>query len=164
MPAWLVLMAVAAILGCVAQDSEGTGAPLRPAPDFTLPDVHGTEVSLSDFRGKIVVIDFWATWCVPCLYQIPVLNEFWTSRRDGGEIVVIGVAVDVEGAEVVAPWIAEQGVEYQILIGDEGMSREFGVMGFPTIAIINAKGEIAALHAGIIDGDDLAELIERSAS
>ena len=149
--------------GCVVQNGDGTGAPLRPAPDFTLPDVHGTEFSLSDYRGKTVVIDFWATWCVPCLYQIPVLNEFWVNHRDGGEIVVIGVAVDVEGAEVVAPWVAEQGVEYQILIGDEGLSREFGVMGFPTIAIVNPDGDIVATHAGILNVDDLEALIARSA-
>ncbi len=163
MSAWVVLAAVVVFTGCSVQQGDETSAVLRPAPDFTLPDVHGTEFSLSDYRGKTIVIDFWATWCLPCLYQIPVLNELWARRRDNGDVAVIGVAVDVEGAEVVAPWIDAQGVEYQILIGDEGLAREFGVMGFPTIAIVNPDGDIERLHAGIIDVEDLEDLIPPSA-
>jgi peroxiredoxin len=161
---WLLLALCLAFSGCSIQDSGQTRGPARPAPDFTLPDVHGTEFSLSDYRGKTVVIDFWATWCLPCLYQIPVLNELWDSHRDSGAIAVVGVAVDVEGAEVVAPWIEEQGVEYQILIGDEGLAREFGAMGFPTIAIVSPDGDIESLHAGVIDLEGLEELILPPAS
>jgi cytochrome c-type biogenesis protein len=162
MSAWLALFAAVAMVGCVVENSGVGGAPVRAAPDFTLPDVHGTEFSLADYRGKTVVLDFWATWCVPCLYQIPVLNQYRARHRDSGEVVVIGVAVDVEGAEIVAPWIAEQGVEYLILIGDEGLSREYGAMGFPTIAVVNPDGEIAAMHAGIVDMDELEDLISQT--
>lgn len=161
---WIALAALLAFLACTVQQGDGTPAPARPAPDFTLPDIHGKEFSLSDYRGKTLVIDFWATWCIPCLYQVPVLNEIWASHRDAGEVVVIGVAVDVEGAEVVAPWIAEQGVQYQILIGDDALAREFGAMGFPTIAIVNPDGDIESLHAGIVDLEDLEALIRSRAS
>jgi thiol-disulfide isomerase/thioredoxin len=162
--AWLAWVAAVVISGCVAQESDVGGAPVRLAPDFTLQDVHGTEFSLADFRGKTVVIDFWATWCVPCLYQIPALNEYWARYREGEEVVVIGVAIDVEGAEIVAPWIAEQGVEYLILIGEESLAREYGAMGFPTIAVVNPDGEIVAMHAGIIDVDELEDLISQTKS
>jgi protein-disulfide isomerase-like protein with CxxC motif len=74
-------------------------------------------------------------------------------------VAVIGVAVDVEGASVVAPWIEEKGVEYQIAIGDEGLAREFGVMGFPTLAIINPDGDIESLHVGLIEVEELEHLV-----
>ena len=157
-------------LGCSAQDEAGPDAVVEapppeqkqnPAPDFTLPDVHGNEVSLSDYRGKVVVIDFWATWCPPCIFQVPELNQLWSAHKDAGNVAVVGVAVDVEGAEVVAPWIEQEGVEYQILIGDERLAREFGAMGFPTLAIITPEGNIESLHVGLIELDELESLIGR---
>ena len=139
--------------------SRGNGANSLVAPDFTLPDLEGRPVSLADFRGKTVVIDFWATWCPPCIFQVPELNEFWRDHRESGEVVVIGVAVDVEGAEVVAPWVAEQNVEYVILIGDENLAREFGAMGFPTLVIVTPDGRLDSLHVGLIEKAELEEIV-----
>jgi thiol-disulfide isomerase/thioredoxin len=104
-------------------------------------------------------LDFWATWCLPCIYQIPVLNEFWKAHRDAGDVAVIGVAVDTEGAEIVAPWTEERGVEYQIVIGDEALARKFGAMGFPTLAVITPDGEIDSLHVGVVDLEKLESLV-----
>ena len=151
-------------LGCSAQDGGDLGASAseasgRPAPSFELKGVDGSPVSLADYRGKPAVIDFWATWCVPCIYQIPELNAFWEIHRETGDVAVIGVAVDVEGASVVAPWIEEKGVEYQIAIGDEGLAREFGVLGFPTLAIISSDGNIESLHVGLIEVEELERLV-----
>ena len=156
------------LLGCSAQDGGDLGAsasgaasekPKRPAPNFELKRADGSPISLADHRGKPVVIDFWATWCVPCIYQVPELNAFWKIHREIGDVAVIGVAVDVEGASVVAPWIEEKGVEYQIAIGDEGLAREFGVMGFPTLAIINSDGNIESLHVGLVEVEELEHLV-----
>jgi len=165
---WLVWVNLLPVLGCGAQEggdsgasaSEATsGAPKRPAPSFELKGVDGSPVALASHRGKPVVIDFWATWCVPCIYQIPELNAFWENHREANDVAVIGVSVDVEGASVVAPWIEEKGVEYQIAIGDEGLAREFGVMGFPTLAIVNAEGNIESLHVGLIEEEELERLV-----
>ncbi len=158
---WVVLLPE---LGCSAQDGGDLGAsasrePRRPAPNFDLKAVDGSPVSLAEHRGKPVVIDFWATWCVPCIYQVPELNAFWEIHRGAGDVAVIGIAVDVEGASVVAPWIEEEGVEYQIAIGDESLAREFGVMGFPTLAIINSDGNIDSLHVGLIEAEELENLV-----
>jgi thiol-disulfide isomerase/thioredoxin len=162
---WVMLLPV---LGCGAQEGGGAGAsaseaasekPKRPAPNFELKGVDGSPVSLADHRGKPVVIDFWATWCVPCIYQVPELNAFWKIHREIGDVAVIGVAVDVEGASVVGPWIEENGVEYQIAIGDEGLAREFGVLGFPTLAIITSDGNIESLHVGLVEAEDLESLV-----
>jgi cytochrome c biogenesis protein CcmG/thiol:disulfide interchange protein DsbE len=137
-------------------EAEGSG---DPAPDFTLPDLQGRSVRLASFLGKAVVIDFWATWCPPCIFQVPELNAFWKKHRDSGDVVVIGVAVDAEGAEVVAPWVEEQGVEYTILVGDEGLARRFGAQGFPTLALVRPDGTLDSLHVGLIEVAELEGLL-----
>jgi len=162
---WVILLPV---LGCGAEESRNRGAsaseaapekPRKPAPSFELKGADGSPVALAEHRGKPVVIDFWATWCVPCIYQVPELNAFWERHREAADVAVIGVAVDVEGASVVAPWIEEKGVQYQIAIGDEGLAREFGVMGFPTLAIIDSAGNIVSLHVGLIEVEELERLV-----
>jgi peroxiredoxin len=165
---WAALAIALPVLGCSVQEGGDAGSTAnasdskraaRLAPDFTLPDLQGQNVSLSDLNGKTVVLDFWATWCLPCIYQIPVLNEFWNAHREAGDVAVIGVAVDTEGAEIVAPWVAEHGVEYRIVIGDESLARKFGAMGFPTLAIITPDGHIDSLHVGLIELEKLEDLV-----
>ena len=137
----------------------GSEPAAEPAPDFALPDLDGRTVHLSGFLGKAVVIDFWATWCPPCLFQVPELNAFWKKHRDAGDVVVIGVAVDVEGAKVVGPWVAEQKVEYPILLGDEELARRFGAQGFPTLALVRPDGTLDSLHVGLVELAQLEELL-----
>ena len=150
-----------ALVSCSPAGETGGERELEPAPAFTLPDLNGRAVSLSDFRGMTVLIDFWATWCGPCEEQIPMLNEFWLTQRDLGQVMVLGVSVDAEGAEVVAPWIEERGVDYPILIGDEGVARSFGTIGFPTLAVVTPDGLVESLHMGLIDRAELEEVVAR---
>jgi len=153
--------------GCTRVDEPGAVDPgavadegvRERAPQFTLPDLRGKEVRLADFEGRAVVLDFWATWCPPCLFQVPELNAFWKKHRDAGDVAVVGVAVDAEGAEVVGPWVAEQGIEYPILIGDEALARRFGAQGFPTLAIIRPDGTLDSLHVGLVELAELEALL-----
>ncbi len=141
----------------------GTGAAeAADAVDFTLADLNGTPVSLADHRGKTVIVDFWATWCPPCLFQVPELNKLKAAHAETGDVAILGVAVDVEGAEVVGPWVEEQGVEYTILLGDEQLAREFGAVGFPTMAIVRPNGTIHSLHVGLVEHEELEELVEKA--
>jgi peroxiredoxin len=141
------------------EGAEAGAADSAAAPDFTLPDLAGHPVHLSDFRGKTVVIDFWATWCPPCVFQVPELNKFWDANHQAGDVTVLGVAVDAEGASVVAPWVKEQGVKYQILIGSESLAKEFGALGFPTLVIIKPDGTIDSLHVGLIEVGELEQIL-----
>jgi peroxiredoxin len=145
--------------GAAAAEEDGLPGGGDPAPEFALPDLQGRPVRLSDFKGKAVVIDFWATWCPPCIFQVPELNAFWKKHRDAGDVVVIGVAVDVEGQSVVEPWVKEQGVEYTILLGDEALARRFGAQGFPTLALVRPDGTLDSLHVGLIEVAKLEELV-----
>lgn len=97
-----------------------------------------------------MVLDFWATWCIPCKQQIPVLNAFHRSVA-GKDVVVLGVAVDVEGRAVVEPFAAEQKIEYPIVLGDEKLAFDYGAPGFPALAVVSPSGHVDSLHLGVID-------------
>ncbi|MCG8590131.1 MAG: TlpA family protein disulfide reductase [Proteobacteria bacterium] len=137
-------------LGC---GGESDPAASSAAPDFTLPRLGGGEVALAELRGRPVVIDFWATWCAPCVHQIPVLNDF--QERMGDKVVVLGVAVDARGAEVVEPFASEHGIAYSVLLGDEALAREYGAFGFPSLYVLGPDGHIEAAHVGIVSADEL---------
>ena len=161
---FLAPLALAVLLaGCGADSGDGSGDAGSKPPvatgDFTLPDLMGNPVSLADFRGKTVILDFWATWCPPCIFQVPELNKFWAAHKDAGDVMVIGIAVDVEGAEIVSPWAEEQGVAYPLVIGSEEVARDFGAVGFPTLVIVKPDGQIDSLHVGLIESDELEALI-----
>lgn len=144
--------------GAAAAAEQGRGT---TAPDFTLPDLQGRPVRLSDFRGKAVVVDFWATWCLPCVFQVPELNRLADAHREKGDVAVIGVSVDVEGPVVVAPWLEEHGARYTIVFGDEQLAAEFGVFGFPTLVIVRPDGELDSRHVGLVEYQTLEDLVAR---
>ena len=150
----LIALVTVWLSACLVEES--TESPI--APPFTLPNLAGEPVALSDFAGKTVVVDFWATWCVPCKYQIPVLNQFHRSVADE-DVVVIGVAVDVGGRDVVAPFAEEHGIEYLVLLGSESLARDYGVPGFPALVVVDASGDLDSMHLGVIEPEGLAEAV-----
>lgn len=151
----LGLLAALSLLGCrVAEDTQDLG----PAPEWTLEDLTGQTVSLASLRGRPVVIDFWATWCAPCEFQIPVLNEIHERYR--GRAEVIGIAVDVGGREVVAPYAAEHQIAYRVVLGDEELARRYGALGFPSLFVVGADGEIDSSHVGLVEPEELEAAIE----
>jgi thiol-disulfide isomerase/thioredoxin len=157
----LLAAALLGLAGCGPGENGDGPAPLGLAPDFTLPLLDGGSVTLSELRGKTVIVDFWATWCPPCVFQVPELNRLHAVHREAGDVVVIGVAVDVDGAEAVGPWVEEQKVEYQIALGDEDLAVRFGAVGFPTLVVVTPDGHIDSLHVGLIEYDELEALVAR---
>jgi thiol-disulfide isomerase/thioredoxin len=153
-PAAALALAALLAVGCRVE----RGVEARPAPDFALPDLAGATVTLEALRGKPAVIDFWATWCAPCEFQIPVLNAF--HERHAGRATVVGVAVDAGGREVVAPYADERGIRYRVLLGDEALAQRFGAIGFPTLFVLRADGTIDSTHMGLVDPDELEAAVE----
>jgi thiol-disulfide isomerase/thioredoxin len=111
------------------------------APDFTLPSVDGSMVRLSDYQGKVIMVDFWATWCPPCQEMIPVLSKLHKRYSTEG-LVILGISLDQEGLGVLGPYVYEKRIPYKVLLGNDQLKREFGVISIPTLFIIDREGRL----------------------
>ncbi len=121
----------------------------RMAPDFRLNDASGQPLKLSEFRGKVVLLNFWATWCAPCKQEIPWFVEFQRANEQRG-FAVLGVSMDEAGWHSVKPYIQEKRVNYPVMIGNDEVARLFGGLdSIPLTIIIDRSGRIAAIHAGL---------------
>jgi thiol-disulfide isomerase/thioredoxin len=119
-----------------------------PAPDWELKDLNGKTVKFSDFRGHVVILDFWATWCAPCRVEIPHFVELQKQYSDKG-LTVVGVSLDQQGSEVVKKFVKQFGVNYPVVIGNEKVSEAYGgIDGIPTTFVIDRQGLIVSRHIG----------------
>jgi peroxiredoxin len=124
----------------------------NPAPDFTLRDSKGASVKLSAYKGKVVVLDFWATWCEGCKVEIPWYMDFQKKYKKIG-LAVVGVSMDEDGWKLVKPFLKEKKVNYPIVIGDWDLASRFGITALPVTLLIDRDGKIADLHTGMVDKD-----------
>jgi peroxiredoxin len=133
----------------------------KPAPEFALKDADGKTVHLADYKGKVVLLDFFATWCGPCKIEIPWFMEMERKNKDRG-LAVLGVSMDDQGWEVVKPFLASLGVNYRVVIGNESTSQLYGgVHDLPTTFLIDRNGKIAAIHIGLASKKDFEDGIEQ---
>ncbi len=131
------------------------------APDFELKDGDGKVVHLSDYKGKVVLLDFWATWCGPCRIEIPWFTDLERNNKDKG-FEVLGVSMDDEGWEVVKPFLSEVGVNYRVLMGNDATAQAYGgVDALPTTFLIDREGKIAAVHLGLTSKKDIVDGVEK---
>ncbi len=120
------------------------------APEFALKDAMGRTVKLSDYRGKIVLLNFWATWCGPCKIEIPWFIEFEQTYKDKG-FAVLGISMDEEGWEIVRPYVERAKINYRMVIGNDSVATLYGgVDSLPTSFVIDKQGRIAAIHVGLV--------------
>jgi thiol-disulfide isomerase/thioredoxin len=141
----------------------------QPAPDLTLKDIDGKDVSLSQYKGKVVLVNFWATWCEPCRFEIPWLIEMQQKYGPKG-FTVLGVAMDDEGRSIVAPWVQKERFDvngtksqmnYPIVIGNDAAADKFGgLLGYPTSVLISRDGKQIKRITGLISYDEISKTIE----
>jgi thiol-disulfide isomerase/thioredoxin len=146
-----------------------SNAAAKPAPDVTLRDLDGKDLSLAQYKGKVVLVNFWATWCEPCQVEIPWLIEMQQKYAARG-FTVLGIAMDEEGASVVTPWVQKERFDvngsksqmnYPIVIGDDAAADKFGgLLGYPTSVLISRDGKVVKRITGIISYDEISRSIE----
>jgi cytochrome c biogenesis protein CcmG, thiol:disulfide interchange protein DsbE len=145
----LLLLLIAPIihLPLVAQTSTGGVGVGHSAPNFSRADLTHRKIVLSSYRGKIVLLNFWATWCEPCLTEMPTFVE-WQKEYGSGNFQVIGVSMDDAAPEVIAT-ISRLKLNYPVLMGDEYLGADYGgVLGLPVTFLIDREGKIQARYQG----------------
>jgi len=176
----LVLLLTASLIGivvgCSTTASEPSGKTASgvpdygPAPAVTFQALDGQSVSLESLRGKVVLVNFWATWCEPCRAEIPELIEFQRKYAPRG-FTVLGVAMDQEGKSVVGPFVAKPqfqvdgqtvAMDYPIMLGNDAIAAKFGgILGLPTSYMISKDGKVVMKVIGIIDGKTVDQMIQK---
>ncbi len=130
------------------------------APNFVLKTFDGKSVDLETLKGKVVVVNFWATWCVPCRQEIPGFIDTYKSLHAKG-VEVIGVSLDEGGWDVVQPYVNRSNIPYPVVIGDQSLSEAYGgIEAIPTTFIINKEGNIVGKHVGYLSKDQLEKQIK----
>jgi cytochrome c biogenesis protein CcmG/thiol:disulfide interchange protein DsbE len=137
------------------------------APDFSLEDSKGALIKLSSFKGRVVLLDFWATWCTGCKVEIPWYIEFQDKYKSSG-LSAIGVSLDDDGWKSVKPFLQQHKINYPIVIGNwDTMGKSFGFDSMPATLLIDRDGKIADLHVGMVDKEafeaDIRTLLKESA-
>ena len=144
------------------------GRQRKPAPNFILTDAKGDTINLSTYKGKVVLLDFWATWCGGCKTEIPWYMEFDAKYKDRG-LAVIGVSMDEDGWKSVKPFLAldkdpETGghtaMKYPVVIGSDSLAKQYNLTSMPMTLLIDRGGRIAVSHTGLVEKDDWENKIQ----
>jgi peroxiredoxin len=119
-----------------------------PAPDFTLPNLAGNSVRLADYRGKVVLLNFWATWCPPCIWEMPSMESLYQSLKSR-EFEILAVSIDSRGEDVVRSFVADYRLTFPILLDpDSAVFKRYGITGVPETIIIGRDGNVASKIIG----------------
>jgi peroxiredoxin len=151
--AWRAWPQLAAALGAPAGS--------RQAPDFTVETLDGTQLSRADLRGKVVLVNFWATWCPPCRVEMPGFQDVYDKRGPDG-FVILGLSVDARGGAHVAQFLADRGITYPVAMARGSIGRDFGGSHMlPTSYLIDREGRIRHEVRGIFTELALDQAVSR---
>ena len=131
------------------------------APDFTLNAMDGKAVKLSDYRGKIVILNFWGVWCKYCILEMPDLNELHSELEKGDEAVILAVDVQ-ESLDTVKKYVTSNNIDLKVLMDTEGtVAQTYGITGYPTTFIVKPDGSLYTYISGATDKETLQEILDK---
>ncbi|HRE83082.1 MAG TPA: TlpA disulfide reductase family protein [Opitutaceae bacterium] len=163
---FLSLAALALVVGAGCRESAGGGTKTSSgdvaeiAPAWRLKGLDGKDVTLSQFRGKVVLVDFWATWCAPCRAEMPAYVAIQKKYAEQG-LVIVGISLDAQGPVVVKKFIDSLGITYPVVMGNDDVTEAYKVRVMPTTFLVDREGKIRHTKIGAItDQAEYEKIIE----
>jgi peroxiredoxin len=151
-----ILAVVFLVAGGNAQSSKR-----QKAPNFSLSSQNGKVIELAKLKGKIVLVNFWATWCPPCRAEIPDFIDVYSTYKSKG-LEIVGIALDEEGWSKVSPFIKEAKINYPIVLGSRGITQAYGgIDGIPTTFIVDRDGYIVGQQVGMLTKSALVTILKK---
>ncbi|MDR3575135.1 MAG: TlpA disulfide reductase family protein [Anaerolineaceae bacterium] len=130
----------------------------NPMPDFDLTSLDNSDIHISQYLGKPVIVNFWASWCVPCKQEMPLLERYYQAQN--GQLIIVGIN-NQESVDIARPFVLENHISFPILMDLQGKIRDqFMIRGFPTSLFINSKGVYIAEHIGTLDEESLKSYLQ----
>jgi peroxiredoxin len=157
-----VVLAIIISISAVSLSADIIPAETRkPAPRWKLPSLTGGNKQLSDYKGKVLLLNFWATWCAPCKQEIPWFAEFYDKYKADG-LEVVGISVDEKGWKVIKPYVENKanGINYTILHDEVDLTVMYKLQVMPKTVLIDRDGKVAAIHNGIVEKDSFEREIQ----
>ena len=164
---FITLFISAFLLSCSGTDKnentqkDDSKAGLGSFPDVTFTTLEGDELSMNDLKGKVVFVNFWATWCAPCRREIPDFISF-QKQYGGDDFTIVGVSLDEEGFGVVEPYAKEMGINYPLVVDNQNLGDKLGgIFAVPTTYFVDKKGDIVGRKIGYFSEEQMKKQINK---